>query len=279
MGPGLARYCTMTSSAALALRASYLTSVVTSWVLAVRCGLLGNSAVNPASVALKTVGLSALLMVEPPHAPSRPIRSTRATATASLSGDLRGASGGLLFTLALGREGTDRRHDLGVGQRRHVAEIPPVGDVAQQAPHDLARAGLRQVVGEDDRVGPGDLADLGRHVLPQLHDQRLVAMDLRLERDERHDSFADDGVGARDDGGLGHRRMVHERRLDLVGRQAVPGDVHHVVDAAEEPEVAVLVPAGAVAGHVDVRAEAAEVVLDVAVGIAVDGPELRRPGA
>src|SRR5437588_2333198 len=115
MGPGLARYCTMTSSAALALRASYLTSVVTSWVDAVRCGWLGNSALNPASVALKTVGLSALLMVEPPHAPSRPIRSTRATATAALSGALRGASGGLLFTLALGREGTDRRHDLGVG--------------------------------------------------------------------------------------------------------------------------------------------------------------------
>ncbi|HEY7693590.1 MAG TPA: hypothetical protein VH816_14735 [Gaiellaceae bacterium] len=32
------------------------------------------------------------------------------------------------------------------------------------------------------------------------------------------------------------------------------GDVHHVVDPAEQPEVAVLVGAGAVAGEVDVPA-------------------------
>src|SRR5205085_9940459 len=97
MGPGLARYCTMTSSAALALRASYLTSVVTSWVDAVRCGLLGNSALNPASVALKTVGRSALLGEDPPQATSRPITSTTAT-----------SAGALVFILALRREGADR---------------------------------------------------------------------------------------------------------------------------------------------------------------------------
>src|SRR5207253_9241942 len=111
MGPGLARYCTMTSSAALALRASYLTSVVTSWVDAVRCGLLGNSALNPASVALKTVGLSVLLVADPPQATSRPITSTRAPAIPFVSGALRGASGGLVLILSLGREGPDRRHD------------------------------------------------------------------------------------------------------------------------------------------------------------------------
>src|SRR5207302_1512063 len=181
MGPGLARYCTMTSSAALALRASYLTSVVTSWVDAVRCGWLGNSALNPASVALKTVGLSALVE-DPPQATSRPISSTRAAvrallpgalrgASGLLSGAWRGASGGLVFILALRREGADRRHDLGVGQGRHIPEIAPMGDVAQQAPHDLARACLRQVVGEDDGVRPRDLADLDGHVLPKFGDQ------------------------------------------------------------------------------------------------------------
>src|SRR6267143_658794 len=112
MGPGLARYCTMTSSAALALRASYLTSVVTSWVDAVRCGLLGNSALNPASAALKTAGLSALLVGDPPQATSRPITSTSAAQAAPL-----------VLILALRREGADRRHHLGVGQRRHVAQI------------------------------------------------------------------------------------------------------------------------------------------------------------
>src|SRR5205085_5419255 len=197
MGPGLARYCTMTSSAALALRASYLTSVVTSWVDAVRCGLLGNAALNPASVALRTVGLSALLVGDPPQAARSPTSSTRAAAITLLSGALRGALGGLVVILALRREGADRRHDLGVGQRRHVPEIAPMGDVAQQAPHDLARAGLRQVVGEDDGVRPGDLADLDGHVLPKFGDQHLVALDAGLQRDEGHDGLAEDRVRAR----------------------------------------------------------------------------------
>ena len=46
-----------------------------------------------------------------------------------------------------------------------------------------------------------------------------------------------------DDGRLGDRRVDDQRRLDLGGRDAVAGDVHHVVDAAEQPEVAVLVAA------------------------------------
>jgi hypothetical protein len=41
----------------------------------------------------------------------------------------------------------------------------PGGDVLEQAPHDLAAARLGQRVGEADRVGPGELADLLGHVL------------------------------------------------------------------------------------------------------------------
>ena len=53
---------------------------------------------------------------------------------------------------------------VGVGQRRRVAEVATLGHVAEQPAHDLARAGLGQVVGEDDRLGPGDRADLLGHV-------------------------------------------------------------------------------------------------------------------
>ena len=56
-------------------------------------------------------------------------------------------------------------------------------------------------------------------------------------------------VGA-DDRGLGHRRVDDQRGLDLGGRDAVPGHVHDVVDAAEQPDVAVVVLLGAVAGEV-----------------------------
>jgi len=52
-----------------------------------------------------------------------------------------------------------------------------------------------------------------------------------------------------DDRRLGDRWVPDERVLDLGRRDVVAGDEHHVVDAAEEPEVAVVVALGAVAGE------------------------------
>src|SRR5262249_60624332 len=54
------------------------------------------------------------------------------------------------------------------------------------------------------------------------------------------------------DRGFGDLLVVDECRLDLDRRDAVSGDVHHVVDAPEQPEVPVLVDPRAVAGEVDV---------------------------
>ena len=54
------------------------------------------------------------------------------------------------------------------------------------------------------------------------------------------------------------------------------GDVHHVVDPAEQPEVAVPVDPRAVAGEVDV-AVLRPVRLPVAVVVAEDAAEHRRP--
>ena len=44
-----------------------------------------------------------------------------------------------------------------------------------------------------------------------------------------------------DDGGLGDLRMIDQRALDLHRADAMAGDVQHVVDAAEQPVVAVVV--------------------------------------
>ena len=57
-----------------------------------------------------------------------------------------------------------------------------------------------------------------------------------------------------DHGRLGDRRVVDQRALDLHRADAVAGHVQHVVDAAQDPEVAVLVALGAVAGEVACRA-------------------------
>src|SRR5215212_7945566 len=61
----------------------------------------------------------------------------RVRAPASPSSVLRGGRGQLVL---------DHVHDRGVGQRGDVAELAVLRDVAQQAAHDLARAGLRQLL-------------------------------------------------------------------------------------------------------------------------------------
>src|SRR5688572_5534733 len=49
----------------------------------------------------------------------------------------------------------DRLDDRGIGQRRRVAERPTVGDVAEQATHDLAGAGLGQIRDDEQVLRPG----------------------------------------------------------------------------------------------------------------------------
>ena len=49
-----------------------------------------------------------------------------------------------------------------IGQGGRVTEGAALGDVAQEAAHDLARAGLGEVGREEDVVGTGEGADLRR---------------------------------------------------------------------------------------------------------------------
>src|SRR5271167_4768975 len=62
-----------------------------------------------------------------------------------------------------------------LGQRRGVTEIAVLvlGDLAQDAPHDLAGAGLGQTRRELDEVGRGDRADLLAHPGDELLAQFL----------------------------------------------------------------------------------------------------------
>src|SRR5207245_2235594 len=80
-----------------------------------------------------------------------------------------------------------------------------------------------------------------------------------------------------DGGRFGNRLVVDEGRLDLGGGHSVPGDVHDVVDAAQQPEVAVVVDLAAVAREV-AALEARPVRLPVALGVAVDAAQHAGPG-
>ena len=50
-------------------------------------------------------------------------------------------------------------HHRRVAEGGDVAHLAALGDVAEQAAHDLAGAGLREVAGPDDPLRPGDLRD------------------------------------------------------------------------------------------------------------------------
>src|SRR5207302_3208278 len=93
---------------------------------------------------------------------------------------------------------------------------------------------------------------------------------------ECEDGLPGDRILAADNGGLGDLRVRDERGFDLRRRDAMPGDLHDVVDAAHEPEVAVLIATRSGAGEVLPRI-AAPVGLAVALVVFVDAAQHRGP--
>ena len=115
----------------------------------------------------------------------------------------------------------------------------------------------------------------------RTHADQLLAQVLGrlLAGHQRHvgvDALALDVVRIADDRGLRHLRVRDQRALDLGRAHAVAGDVDHVVDAAGDPVIAVLVAAAAVAGEVLARI-GLEVGVDEALVVAIDGAHLPRP--
>ena len=127
--------------------------------------------------------------------------------------------------------------------------------------HDLPRLGDRP-----ERLG---------HVVAQLLDERLARRAVGrppAQDHERHDRLAGGRVGGADHRRLGDLGCDDQRRLDLGGGDVVPGDQHHVVDPAEQPQVAVLVRlAPSPAKYMPV--EARPVRVDEALVVAPDGAQ------
>ena len=132
----------------------------------------------------------------------------------------------------------------------------------EQAAHDLAAARVRQVLRRTSislgaTAAPSRLRAKAEQLAAQLV-ARLVAV---LQRDERLDHLAGHRVGLADHAGLGDGRVLHQRALDLERADQVAGGLDHVVGAADEPEVAVGVAPGEVAGEVPAAGEAVAVAL------------------
>src|SRR4051794_16364507 len=80
-------------------------------------------------------------------------------AEAGTAGNQRSQPPRSVFGRRAGQLVLDEVHDRGVGERGGVAHLAVLGDVAQQPSHDLARAGVGQLLDDHDLPRAGDRAD------------------------------------------------------------------------------------------------------------------------
>lgn len=199
----------------------------------------------------------------------------------------------------------ERLKGVRVGQRRRVAKLIGLTgrDLAKDAAHDLSGASLHRVRSGESRSGEKDASsnessdkrkpwqssvahlrevgsddDVVRHseaadplpdLLLQVVDHLvLVDFDVLDDADIGEDGLTLDLVIDADHRSFGARRVTHEGGLDLSGADAMAGLVDHVVHAARDPDVAVLVAHAAISSEVE-SGVLREVRLDVAAVIAV----------
>ena len=120
-------------------------------------------------------------------------------------------------------------------------------------------------------------ADLLDDVLHQLLFQVLVGRIATFKGDEAADCLSLEIVRLADHGGLGHLLMADQRAFNFHRAQAVPGNVDDVINAAHDPEIAVLVAAGTVTGEV-LAFDLAPVLGLKALVVTINGPNHARPG-
>ena len=132
---------------------------------------------------------------------------------------------------------------------------------------------LRQRRQEGDLLRRDRGAQPLARVAEQIHAQVVGRVVPGLQRDERLDDLADHGIGLADHSGLRDGRMLHQRALDLERPDQVPGGLDDVVGTADEPEVAVGVAPGEIAGQVPAVGKA----LAVALFLIEIAAEHRRP--
>src|SRR5205807_8250531 len=155
------------------------------------------------------------------------------------------------------------------------------------AAHDLPGARLRHLRHDVHVLGSRDLAD---HVLVRLDhavDDVLAVRYARFDRDVHFGHASLDLILHGHNGGLGDFRDREAGGLDLLRTEAVAGDIDHVVNAAEDPVIAICRLDGAVAAHerpvapvlaAGILVVLGEVGLDVAVAVAPDRLHDARPG-
>src|SRR5438270_2879096 len=112
--------------------------------------------------------------------------------------------------------------------------------------------------------------------LDELLAEIVAAFFASVQGDEGVNRLALDVVRVCDDRGLRDFRVGDERAFDLGGADTMTRDVDHVVDAAGDPIITVLVAPAAVAGEVKARIRL-EIGFEEAAVVIPHGAHLARP--
>src|SRR5690606_41341255 len=139
-----------------------------------------------------------------------------------------------------------------ISERRGIAQRAELilGHLAQNAAHDLARAGLGQARRPLEQVRRGDRADLLAHPGLELGLERIVAHFAFHQADIAINALPLDVVRVADHSRFADLGMADQRAFDFGCAHAVAGYVDHVIDATGDPQIAILVAAAAVATEI-----------------------------
>src|ERR1700730_7328691 len=143
--------------------------------------------------------------------------------------------------------------DSRLGEGCHIAEgvVLVGGDLAQNAPHDLAGAGLGHSGAPLQQVGGANRADLLPHPGHELTFQLVARLLLDPQCDISVNALPLEVVWKADDGSFGYFRVGDEGTLDLGGAQPMTGDVDHVIDPAGQPVEPILIATSTISGEVE----------------------------
>src|SRR6266436_7374556 len=176
--------------------------------------------------------------------------------------------------------------DVGIREGGDVAGVHVVGDGGEDTAHDFAGASLGHVRNDVDGFGAGDFADHGFDCGDDFVLDGFGGRNAGLQGDVDDRDTAFDFVDCGNDGGFGDFGDGEAGGFDFLGAEAVAGDVDHVVDAAEDPIVAVRGEHGAVGGVVGpitpvlalgILVVLFVVLIDEALRVAPDGLHDARP--
>src|SRR6202790_5725143 len=136
--------------------------------------------------------------------------------------------------------------DVRIGEGGDVAGIHVIGNSGQDTAHDFSGAGFGHVRNDVDALGASDFADHGLDGVHEFFGDRFVGHNAGLQGNINFRDAALHFIDYGYDGGFGDFMHGEAGGFQLLGAEAMAGDVDDVIDPAEVSGIAVKGKHGAV---------------------------------